>query len=236
MATKEKLETRLMDVVIAYLYGSLDSEFFMKIPEGLKIDEFKKSRHIYSIKLQRSLHGLKQSGRSATDVDEGTIYLKTEFEMKDLRRTKYCLGIQVEHLSSKISLHQSTYTKKILNRFYMDKYHPLTTPIVVRSLEPDKDPFRQREEVLGPEIPYLGAIGALMYLANNTRPEIAFASRRRRRIMMNQNLMSLFIGLLGATITLSAYSQTAMSPTQCIGTGLFVLMFGLLVKEGFISF
>ena len=50
MASKGILETRLMDV--AYLYGSLDSEIFMKIPEGLNMDEFKKPRHIYSIKLQ----------------------------------------------------------------------------------------------------------------------------------------------------------------------------------------
>ncbi|XP_074352752.1 secreted RxLR effector protein 161-like [Apium graveolens] len=59
----------------------------------------------------------------------------------------------------------------------MDKSHPLTTPMVVRSLEPNKNPFQPREddeEVFGPEIPYLGAIGALMYLANNTRPNIAF--------------------------------------------------------------
>ncbi|XP_074361400.1 secreted RxLR effector protein 161-like [Apium graveolens] len=105
------------------------------------------------------------------------ICLKTEFEMKDLGRTKYFLGIQVEHLSTEIFLHQSTYTEKVLNRFYVDKSHPLTTPMVVKSLEPDKDPFRPREdgkEVLGPEIPYLGAIGALMYLANNTRPDITF--------------------------------------------------------------
>ncbi|XP_050228967.1 uncharacterized protein LOC126678128 [Mercurialis annua] len=53
---------------------------------------------------------------------------------------------------------------------------------------------------------------------------------------MNQNLKALSIGLVGAAITLSAYSQTAMSPTQCITIGLFVLMFGLLVAEGFISF
>ncbi|XP_039016899.1 uncharacterized protein LOC120147659 [Hibiscus syriacus] len=52
---------------------------------------------------------------------------------------------------------------------------------------------------------------------------------------MNQNMKSLLIGLAGAAITLSAYSQTLVSPTQCITVGLFVLMFGLLVREGLIS-
>ena len=49
--------------------------------------------------------------------------------------------------------------------------------MVVKSLEVTKDPFRpkeENEEVLGPEVPYLSAIGALMYLANYTRPDIAF--------------------------------------------------------------
>ena len=60
----------------------------------------------------------------------------------------------------------------------MMKAHPVTTPMVVRSLDIDKDPFRpksENEDVLGPEVPYLSAIGALMYLANCTRPDIAFA-------------------------------------------------------------
>ena len=59
----------------------------------------------------------------------------------------------------------------------MDKAHPLSTPMVVRSLDPKKDPFRRHEneeEPLGPEVPYLSAIGALIYLVNDTRPNISF--------------------------------------------------------------
>jgi hypothetical protein len=39
----------------------------------------------------------------------------------------------------------------------------------------DKDPFKSREEgVLEQEYTNQSVIGALMYLANNTRPDIAF--------------------------------------------------------------
>ena len=50
--------------------------------------------------------------------------------------------------------------------------------MVVRSLEVTKDPFRlkeENEELLGPEVPYLSAIGVLMYLANYILPEIDFS-------------------------------------------------------------
>lgn len=41
----------------------------------------------------------------------------------------------------------------------------------------DNDPFQPREdgeEILSPEVPYLSAIRALIYLANSTMPDIAF--------------------------------------------------------------
>ncbi|KAJ9561443.1 hypothetical protein OSB04_006603 [Centaurea solstitialis] len=67
---------------------------------------------------------------------------------------------------------------QVLKRFYMDKSHPLSTPMVVRSLDVEKDHFRPPtadEDILGPEVPYLSAIGALMFLAGHTRPDISFS-------------------------------------------------------------
>ena len=49
--------------------------------------------------------------------------------------------------------------------------------MVVRSLDINKDPFRpheNNEEFLGPKVPHLSVIRALMYLVNNTRSDIVF--------------------------------------------------------------
>ncbi|KAL4033390.1 hypothetical protein IC575_006477 [Cucumis melo] len=181
----------LMDVVTAYLYGSLENKIYMKILEGFKISESynPNSRELCSIKLQKSLYGLKQSGRmwynclseyllkegyqnnpicpcvfikksqsefaiiavyiddlniigTSDELSKAIEYLKKEFEMKDLGKTKFCLGLQIDHLADEIFIHQSTYTEKILKRFYMDKTHPLNIPMVVRSLDVKKDTFQ----------------------------------------------------------------------------------------------
>ena len=227
LAIHEKLGMCLMDVVTAYLYGPLDCDIYMKIPKGLKFPTTHNSgpRELYSIKLCRSLYGLKQSGRmwynrlteyllrkrykndplcpcvfikrygsefviiavyvddlniigTTNELSEAVVNLKKEFEMKNLGKTKLCLGLQIEHLENGIFVHQSAYISKVVKRFYMDNAHPLSTPMVVRSLDVNKDPFRPKmddEELLGPEVPYLSAIGALMYLASHTRPDISFS-------------------------------------------------------------
>ena len=55
----------LMNIFTTYLYGSIDNDIYMKIPKGFKLPKANctKPRNMYSIKLQRSLYGLKQSGR-----------------------------------------------------------------------------------------------------------------------------------------------------------------------------
>lgn len=76
-------------------------------------------------------------------------------------------------------MHQSNCTKRLLKCFRMDQATPLSTPMVGRSLNVESDPFRScedSEKILGPEVPYMSAIGGLLYLANCTRHDIAFAT------------------------------------------------------------
>jgi len=50
------------------------------------------------------------------DIEEAMAYLKMEFEIKDLGKTKFCLGLQLEHLPEGVFVHQSTYTKRVLEK------------------------------------------------------------------------------------------------------------------------
>ena len=65
-----------------------------------------------------------------------------------------------------------------MKHFHIGKLHPLSSSMIVRSLEVNKDPFHHKEEneeLSSLEVPYLSAIGALMYLANCIRPDIVFS-------------------------------------------------------------
>ena len=58
----------------------------------------------------------------------------------------------------------------------MDKSHPLSSPMIVRSLEVKNDPFcpcEKGEELIDLEVSYLSVIDALMYLVNYIRLDIA---------------------------------------------------------------
>jgi hypothetical protein len=110
------------------------------------------------------------------DINETRHHLKTEFEMKDLGQTKFCLGLQLERFHSGIFI--LPMSRKYWRNSIWTSHIQQNPPMVVRSLDVENDPLRPweaEEEILGPHVPYLRAIGALIYLVNNTRPEIAFA-------------------------------------------------------------
>ncbi|KAM0957724.1 hypothetical protein ACFX2A_026344 [Malus domestica] len=65
LVVSEKLNMQLTDVVTAYLYEDLDTKIYMKVSEGIPLTGSNSSRpwNTLSIRLKRSLYGLKQSER-----------------------------------------------------------------------------------------------------------------------------------------------------------------------------
>ena len=153
LVVSKGLDIHLMDV-IAYLYGSIDNDIYIKISEGFTLPKVvnAKPRSQCSIKLQRSLDGLKQSRRMRYNhlseyllkegyannsicpcivikksktgfsiivvyVDDLNLigtpkeltrtanYFKREFEIKDIEKTKFCLGLQIEHFPTSFLVH-----------------------------------------------------------------------------------------------------------------------------------
>jgi hypothetical protein len=51
-----------MDVVTAYLYGSLDSDIYMKVTNRIPILNIYTNHNMYCVKLAKSLYDLKQLG------------------------------------------------------------------------------------------------------------------------------------------------------------------------------
>jgi hypothetical protein len=52
---------QLTDVVTTYPYGSLDSDIYMRVSNGIDVPDLKAKHNMYCVKLQKSLYGLKQS-------------------------------------------------------------------------------------------------------------------------------------------------------------------------------
>ena len=104
--------------------------------------------------------------------------LSRQFEMKDLDLTIFCLGLQIEHLSNGIHLHQSSDIHKILKWFSMYQAHFIRTSIqqyvlgILLMTHFGQDlPTSQHWDHKYPD---MDVVGALMYLANCTRSDISF--------------------------------------------------------------
>lgn len=98
--------------------------------------------------------------------------LGTKFEVKDLGVASFFLGMEIEQRDGEIVLSQRRYTKEILEQFGMAEAAPAASP-----LEPGFQWGRsgEGEEPFADGSEYRSVVGALLYLANNTRPDLAHA-------------------------------------------------------------
>ena len=99
--------------------------------------------------------------------------LKSEFKIK-AQEASYFLGLEIKtQQDGTIKVGQEGYTKRILERFGMGECRSTPTPAVKESgkaVLPDEE-----SNLVHESFSYRSAVGALLYLATGTRPDIAHA-------------------------------------------------------------
>ena len=104
--------------------------------------------------------------------------LKKHYKMHDLGPIACILGIEIirDRANRKMYLSQRKHIKDVLDRFQMANARPVTTPLAKSSPLTKEDCPQSSEELeYMKSVPYLSAVGSLMYLSVGTRPDISFA-------------------------------------------------------------
>lgn len=95
--------------------------------------------------------------------------LSSHFEIKDLGKANYCLGLEIVQNNDHIVLKQSGYILGLLKQYGMHECNSAITPSEISGRLNDLCVY----DALGSEYPYRELIGALMYLSVATRLDIA---------------------------------------------------------------
>lgn len=95
--------------------------------------------------------------------------LMEDFEIKDSGVARHCLGLEMIKKKDAITLIQKGYTLYVLARYGIENCNHITTP---SELHPKDGLEGSAKSEAGPW-PYRKLIGALMYLAVATKPDIA---------------------------------------------------------------
>lgn len=117
------------------------------------------------------------------NIDRVVHFLQEHFEIKAMPVGCF-LGLEIDQRSNgSIFVHQSAYTKRVLNKFNMDNCNSVATPsdpnqVLHNFGESEKSTY-----------PYREAVGSLMYLSVGTRPDITHAVGLASRYLENPTVV-----------------------------------------------
>jgi hypothetical protein len=116
-------------------------------------------------------------------VDRIKARILKQWKGKDLKAVKVFVGFQVERdrQNRRLKISQELYTTKLLERLKMDKSNPVKTPLpagTVLKARSDDDIISAEESTV-----YRQIVGSVIYLSNNTRPDISYAVGQLARFM-----------------------------------------------------
>jgi hypothetical protein len=105
-------------------------------------------------------------------IDEMVRVLDTKFKVRVMGEPKYFLGMNVSYTRDRgeVMLSQFTYIQAVMERFgdstLFSKGLPMLPDIILNAEQSETDPT---------DCPYSSLVGALLFVAVSTRPDIAYA-------------------------------------------------------------
>jgi hypothetical protein len=109
-------------------------------------------------------------GPDKAHIQQAIDEIGTQFEITDMGPASYYLGVDIIRRDGSITLSQKGYTTQLLQKYGVPPFgRSCPTPAVVRSAQ------EQAASGQAGQVPYSEAVGALLYLAQWTRPDIAMA-------------------------------------------------------------
>ena len=113
-------------------------------------------------------------GNDLVELNDLKSRLKNAFEMVDMGDASYCLGLEItrDRKAKTVQLSQVNGSEKCLRQYraYESKHRANCVPI-----SPYNDEADRMHDGSGPRYPYREAVGALLYLASCTRPDLCVA-------------------------------------------------------------
>ena len=96
--------------------------------------------------------------------------LSERFQMKDMGKLSWFLGIEFVCEEGIIKMNETKYIERVLSRFNMQNCKPWSTPCEMNSSNVNEDSSTPAENRLYREI-----VGSLVYIMTTTRPDLCYS-------------------------------------------------------------
>ncbi|XP_024879516.1 uncharacterized protein LOC112461348, partial [Temnothorax curvispinosus] len=181
-----------------------EEEIFMEQPPGFKGQDQKGQEN-------------KVSGKTANITREISKRLSSHFEIRDLGKVSYYLGIKMEHnKNGDILLSQEAKIEQLLQLYQLNEAKPARTPMETGFLAGDTE----NSPLLSNNHQYQQAIGSLLYLATISRLDVAaavgFLARRvETPTQMDWNAVKRIIRYLAGTKNYKLHLSSTSDDILC---------------------